>query len=169
MNYVVPGMKLIPQDRTMSCWYASGFMLIEWRRRRTLMTERAHPDPSQVARWGKLYDANTGITNKMIADFAADLGLRMVPPMSPTTEGILQWLIQHGPLWVNGKSHITVIAGIRDAAGGHEVLVFDPAMPAKVHGEWRKLSTWYALDGHSGRDTGSDVQTVFLYVPLGGL
>ena len=42
----------------------------------------------------------------------------------------------HGPLWVNGNSHITVIAGIRTTPGGVEALVFDPAKPALSHGAW---------------------------------
>jgi len=28
MDYLVPGMKLIPQDKNMSCWYASAMMLV---------------------------------------------------------------------------------------------------------------------------------------------
>ena len=55
MAYVVPKMKLIPQDKKMSCWYASGMMLIEWRRQTKMMSEAAHPDPSQVEKWQKLY------------------------------------------------------------------------------------------------------------------
>lgn len=32
MHYVVPKMELIPQDKTMSGWYASVMMLIHWHR-----------------------------------------------------------------------------------------------------------------------------------------
>jgi hypothetical protein len=66
---------------------------------------------------------------------------------------------------VNGISHITVIAGIRDTHGDLEVLVYDPALPHKKHGEWRKLREWYVLDSHSGRDTSDAVETVFLRMP----
>lgn len=165
MNYVVPDMKLIPQDKTMSCWYASGQMVIEWRRRRMRMTEIAHPDPSQIQKWSQLYTDNTGITNQRILSFARDLGLRAVPPLSPTPQAIESWLRNYGPLWVNGKRHITVIAGIRDIKGDHEVLVFDPAKPAGITGEWRKLRQWYVLDTHSGRDTANEVPAVFLHAP----
>jgi hypothetical protein len=168
VHYVVPNMKLIPQDRTMSCWYASGMMLTHWRRETVLASERAHPDPSQVKKWSKLYDDNPGITNEQILAFASDLGFEFVPPMSPTPEAIQQWLIDYGPLWVNGRNHITVIAGIRDSSGDVEVLVFDPALPNKKHGEWRKLYEWYVLDAHSGRDTSGSVQTVFLHLPRSG-
>jgi hypothetical protein len=169
MNYVVPDMKLIPQDKDYSCWYASGQMLMDWRRRRTMSCEAALPDPSQVERWGKLYDKAAkregGITNDQILDFASDLGLEAVPPLSPTPEAIQKWLVLYGPLWVNGISHITVIAGIRDDTGNLEVLVFDPALPHKKLGEWRALREWYVLDSHSGRNTSNEVKTVFLHLP----
>ena len=165
MQYVVPGMKLVVQDKTMSCWYASGQMLIEWRRAKTRSSELAHPSPGEVARWQRLYSDNSGITNAKIVAFARDLGLKMVPPMSPTVRAIQQWLQSYGPLWVNGTRHITVIAGIRDTAGDVEVLVYDPAKPSAARGEWRSLAKWYAIDPHSGRDTSAAVQTVFLYVP----
>jgi hypothetical protein len=158
-------MKLIPQDKTMSCWYASGMMVINWRRQSRQMTELAHPDPSQVAEWKKLYQDNTGITNAKITRFAKDLGLKFVPPLSPTVDAIARWLKQYGPLWVNGKRHITVIAGIRDTGSETEVLVFDPAKPGKPSGEWRSLSKWYAIDPFSGRDSSAAVKTVFLHAP----
>ena len=167
MHHAVPNMTLITQDKNMSCWYASGQMLIQWRRRTSRMTEVAHPDPSQVKRWSTLYDQDPGIQNSQISDFARDLGLKMVPPMSPTPEALLRWLKDYGPLWVNGKSHITVIAGIRDTAGELEVLVYDPdpAYAAKKQGDWRSLRDWYAFGPHSGRDTSAEVPAVFLYVP----
>lgn len=166
MHYVVPNMRLIPQDKTMSCWYASGQMVIEWRRRTARMTELAHPDPSQVARWQNMYTANPGIQNSQIISYAKDLGLVPVPPMSPTPETILMWLQRYGPLWVNGKFHITVIAGIKKNGSKYEVLVFDPAKPKKIFGEWRDLYKWYVNDAHSGRDDGHAVEAVFLHAPL---
>lgn len=171
MYYIVPNMELIPQDKDWSCWYASGQMLINWRRRTTRSSEMKHPDPSQVQRWCKLYDkaqtSEGGITNEKILEFARDLGFEAVPPMSPTPAALHKWLVDYGPLWVNGVSHITVIAGIRDTAGDLEVLVYDPAMSHKKEGEWRKLREWYILDSHSGRDTSHSVQTVFLHLPRG--
>ena len=165
MHYVVPGMTLIPQDKTMSCWYASGQMLIQWRQNTNLMCERAHPDPALVKRWSKLYDKNPGINNDEIQAFANDLGLETVPPLTPTPAAIHQWLVDYGPLWVNGVAHITVIAGIRDTMSDVEVLVYDPARPNKKHGEWRKFDQWYLFDRHSGRDTSGSVETVFLHAP----
>ena len=105
------------------------------------------------------------MTNVQIANFARDLGLRQVPPMSPTAEAIKMWLQAYGPLWVNGVAHITVIAGIRDTNGVVEVLVYDPARPDRPGGEWRDFGVWYYGDPHSGRDTAKAVQAVFLYAP----
>jgi hypothetical protein len=158
-------MKLIVQDQTMSCWFASGQMVIEWRRRTRRRTEAAHPGPDQVAQWKKLYRDNPGISNAQITNFARDLGLRKVPPMSPTTDAIKSWLQSYGPLWVNGVAHITVIAGIRDTSGAVEVLVYDPTRPDKPRGEWRDFGMWYYTDPHSGRDTSKAVETIFLYAP----
>ena len=122
-----------------------------------------------MRRWGKLYDKaqgpEGGIRNEDILEFARDLGLEPVPPIIPTPAAIHEWLVHGGPLWGNGVSHITVIAGIRDTQKALEVLVFDPALPHKKHGEWRQLYQWYELNGHSGRATGAAVQTIFLQPP----
>jgi hypothetical protein len=140
-------------------------MLIQWKRRRTRMTDARHPDPSQSATWSRLYADNTGISNVRIRAFARDMGFAHVPPMSPTPEALLGWLRLYGPLWVNGVRHITVIAGIRGPRADTEVLVLDPARKMELHGAWRSLRKWYVLDPHSGRDTGSDVEAVFLRLP----
>lgn len=166
LYYMVPGMRLIPQDKTNSCWYASAQMIIEWRRYHGKGAfANFRPDPSMVARWQKLYTDDTGIGNDKILAFAKDLDLGVIPPMSPTVEALRGWLVRYGPLWVNGVRHITVIAGIRDWMGEVQVLVYDPAKPQNVTGDWRSLSLWYASNKWSGRDTGTAVQTVFLYAP----
>jgi len=48
------------------------------------MSEPQHPDPSQVNKWQTLYRANPGITNAQLMEFARDLGLEVIPPMSPS-------------------------------------------------------------------------------------
>lgn len=163
--YAVPSPLHIAQDKTMSCWFASAQMLIQWKRKRTNMTDSRHPDPSESPKWSKLYDDNTGITNARIREFARDMGLELVPPMSPTPEAIMGWLRAFGPLWVNGVKHITVIAGIRGPRSNTEVLVLDPARQNEIGGSWRNLRDWYVLDKHSGRDTAADVEAVFLRLP----
>ena len=103
LYYVVPNMKLIPQDKTMSCWFASGQMLIQWRSQMTRTSEASHPDPSLLTKWSKLYDNNPGISNAQIANFANDLGLSMVGPVTPSPSYVQDLLRQNGPLWVNGN------------------------------------------------------------------
>lgn len=165
LNYTVPAFVHIAQDKTMSCWFASAQMLIQWKRKRTQMTDQRHPDPSETDKWSKLYTDNTGITNGRIRDFARDMGFAYVPPMSPTPEAILGWLRSFGPLWVNGVKHITVIAGIRGPREDTDVLVLDPGNKSEVNGSWRNLRQWYVLDKHSGRDTANEVEAVFLRLP----
>jgi hypothetical protein len=164
LYYVVPNMKLIPQDKDMSCWFASGQMLISWRQNQTQMCEIAHPDPALVKKWDKLYDDNPGINNSQIADFAKDLGLKMMGAMTPTPEYMRELLQRHGPLWVNGKSHITVIAGIRSGPTGTEVLVFDPAKPSLPNGAWRDFFDHYGIQNHTSLDAGASSETSMLYL-----
>lgn len=162
MNYTVPGMKLIRQDKTMSCWYASAQMLIQWSWGKSQSCELAHPDPSMVKRWGKLYDDNPGIQNWQIQQFAQDLGLVMLPPMTPSPEYMKELLMRHGPLWINGKSHITVIAGIRSMGDGYQVLVFDPALPTLKHGRWHDFYEHYGLQAHTSLDASAGSETSML-------
>jgi hypothetical protein len=165
LNYTVPSPFHVAQDKTMSCWFASAQMLIQWKRRRTQSTDRRHPDPSETVKWSKIYADNTGITNGKIREFARDMGFAYVPPMSPTPEAILGWLRMYGPLWVNGVKHITVIAGIRGPRENTDVLVLDPGNQFEVNGSWRNLRDWYVLNKHSGRDTSDEVEAVFLRLP----
>jgi papain like cysteine protease AvrRpt2/LysM domain-containing protein len=129
MNYVVPGMKLIPQTMSMSCWYASARMLIWWRRHRVRQTEPDIMDPREDRVSQHLRSKDEGIGDDQLVAFAQRLGLTLVPPQSPSTVAILEWLRSYGPLWVVGVSHIVVIAGIRSGppTGRTEVLVYDPA------------------------------------------
>jgi hypothetical protein len=162
MVYVVPDMKLIPQDKTMSCWFASGQMLIQWKWSRHAACLVGHPDPALVKRWGKVYDDNSGITNEQISRFADDLGLEMMGAMTPSPEYLKDILIDYGPVWVNGNSHITVIAGIRSKGSGYDVLVFDPARPALKHGMWHDFYKHYGLQGHTSLDAGATAETSML-------
>lgn len=165
LHHVVPGAVHVAQDKDNSCWFASARMLVEWQRRRTGRSDPRVKDPAANPTWLKLYGDDTGITNDRIRSFARDIGLVPVPPMSPRPESVQDWLRRHGPLWVNGKRHITVIAGIRGPADQAEVLVLDPARPLEISGSWRKLREWYVLDGWSGRDTAGGVEAVFLHLP----
>jgi hypothetical protein len=162
--YEAPGMTLIPQAMTMSCWYASALMLIKWRQDKTQQSLAYLVPPELDAQCATIRDGNTGIGNPQIVPMAKRLGLLPVPPMSPSTQGIEQWLRSYGPLWVNGKTHIVVIAGIDTEK--LLVKVYDPAPVNSGRIEWRSLKTWYAFGtSASTRDTGRDVEAVFLHSP----
>lgn len=163
-RYEVPGMTLIPQKMTMSCWYASTQMLIQWRQDKVQQSLAWLVPPDLDAQCAKIRDGNTGIQNPQIVPMAKRIGLTAIPPLSPTPEALERWLRMYGPLWVNGKNHIVVIAGIDTAK--LMVKVYDPWPPNIGKIEWRSLVTWYAFGtSASTRDTGRDVETVFLYVP----
>jgi ABC-type bacteriocin/lantibiotic exporter with double-glycine peptidase domain len=166
--YIVPNMEHFQQTKTMACWYASAQMLVSWKRNETQMSTAGQLDPSEDPDSKKLWQDNTGMTNERMLDFARRLGLVAVPPMSPTATAIKGWLMRYGPLWVNGKSHIVVIAGIQDEDGWFpKVLVYNPAFPASDSRamSWKLLDTWYVGNEVSSRDTSSSVQAVFLYNP----
>jgi hypothetical protein len=162
--YEVPNMTLIPQKLTMSCWYASAQMLIQWRQDQTQQSLAWLVPPDLDAECAKIRDGNTGLQNAQIVPMAKRLGLKAVPPMSPTPAALESSLRNYGPLWVNGKTHIVVIGGINTQT--LVVKIYDPAPLSVGMIEWRSLVTWYAFGtSPSTRDTGQDVETVFLYVP----
>lgn len=168
MQYEVPGVQLIVQDLNMACWFASAMMVLNW-------AERFRPNPNATQSVGpddatiQLYKANNGVQNNQIIPVAKRLGLVSVPPMSPSIPGLTGWLRTYGPLWTNGKRHIVVIAGLRgDDFKGYEVKVYDPWPGNGI--EWRTLSGWYTgfnpgNRAASSRDTGRDVEAVFLHAP----
>lgn len=167
MAYAVQGMTLIPQNKTMSCWYASAQMLITWKMDQRQQSLADLIPPELDAECQTIKDDNKGIANPQILMFAKRLGLKSIPPMTPTVETLESWLKQYGPLWVNGKSHIVVIAGIMMfPAIGYQLLVYNPAPVNVGKIEWRSLTDWYLMGStSSSRDTTKDVEAVFLYVP----
>ncbi len=167
MAYIVKGMTLIPQQLQMSCWYASAQMLIKWREERDQMSFARLISPELDEECSKLRDNNNGIQNPQIISTAERIGLKHVPPLSPTPTWIESWLKSYGPLWVNGKTHIVVIAGISYIHGlGQMLLVYDPAPIGVGRIEWRSIDGWYTSGNSvSSRDTHDSVETVFLYVP----
>lgn len=167
MAYVVQGMTLIPQQLRMSCWYASAQMLIHWKMEQRQQSFKDLIPPELDAECAKIRDDNGGIQNPEILKMAKRIGLEAIPPMTPTTDALEGWLKQYGPLWVNGKTHIVVIAGIMYLpVVGHQLLVYDPAPVGVGKVEWRDLTDWYLMGkSASTRDTGSGVEAVFLYVP----
>ena len=147
MRYQVPNLRLIPQADSLSCWFASAQMLIEWRRQNTQSTEANLPDPSEVPRYKRMHENNDAIPWAIIRQFARDLGLVPLPLMSPTPQLIASWLRDHGPIWADGMKyvtsggttqsygHVVVIGGI--STSPDEILILDPE-----HGgnrAWRPL------------------------------
>lgn len=176
MRYIVPNMKLIPQQKTMSCWYACAQMLIQWKRESLHMSLMGHPDPENVPELVRWRTQDNGITNKKIIELARVLGLEAVPPMSPTIEYMGQLMMRYGPLWTNGVRHIVVIAGINQVRGNF--LVYDPMPVGKGTIEWRPISWYYGKSAgavftksqtwnyrNSTRDVDNSVQIVLLYHP----
>jgi hypothetical protein len=84
MSYIVSGITLIRQTQTMACWYASAQMVIQWRRNRMQMSEIGLRDPSEDPPSVALFRANSDISDVQVITLARALGLRPVPPMSPT-------------------------------------------------------------------------------------
>jgi hypothetical protein len=167
MAYIVQNMTLIPQNLKMSCWYASAQMLIQWKMDQRQQSFKDLIPPELDAQCEKIRDDNNGIQNSQIIKMAKRIGLEAIPPMTPTPDALEGWLKQYGPLWVNGKRHIVVIAGIMYfPALGYYLLVYDPSPVNVGKIEWRSLTDWYLMGSSaSTRDTGKDVETVFLYVP----
>ena len=167
MLYIVPGMKLIPQRLRMSCWYASARMLINWRQNRAQASIFGLVPPELDAKCKEIRDDNRGINNTKIISMAQRIGLKVIPPMTPTADQIYDWLKEYGPLWVNGHKHIVVIAGIRWLPIlGWELQVYDPAPRNVGRVEWRSLDNWYKYgSSNSTRDTTKWVQLSFLHCP----
>jgi nucleoid-associated protein YgaU len=154
-------MFLIPQTKTMACWYASAQMLIWWRREQVQMCESGIFDPSEDPILKKMQEKDKGVSNSALIHMAQKLGLETIPPMSPSEAGLESWLKQYGPLWVNGNTHIVVIAGIRPG----EVLVYDPSPLNTGKVDWRTLAGWYVGGNVDSRDTSDSVEAVFLHCP----
>ncbi len=165
MNYIVPGVPLIPQTQTKACWYACAQMLIQWRRERKQATESGLLDPSEDPPSVAMWRANNGISDSFVLKLADDLGLERIPPQTATLEAISSWLHLYGPLWVNGASHITVIAGIDIEKS--LVYSYNPSPVNKGRKEWRSVAWLYGMD--SSADVASlDTTTtagVFLHCP----
>ncbi|WP_152054236.1 papain-like cysteine protease family protein [Tautonia marina] len=166
-TYVVQNVPLIPQDQGMACWYASAQMLIRWRRERMQMTEGALPDPSQVNETVQLYKANNGLPLTEMVRFAQLMGLRQVPPMSPTIEAVAGWLNDYGPIWTAGLKvtstasygHVVVITGVSSS----QLFIHDPE-PVNIGTQEWKPHSW--LDTTLSIGSNPNVAYNFLHLPV---
>lgn len=143
MAFMLRDVPLIPQDQNMACWYASAQMLITWRQNHTRQCEIAHRDPSFVPDLVKIYQANNGLSIADVTKLAKELGLEPVPPQSPTSDAIENWLRVYGPIWFAGlfpSGHAVVITGVM----GDRVHINDPwpVKTAAQPGGSRRSLTW---------------------------
>jgi hypothetical protein len=159
--YIVPNVPLIPQSLNMACWYASAQMVIQWRREKTQSCEQGIIDPSEDPPSVAIYRANNGLSDTQILNLAKSLGLEVVPPECPTPEIIERWLAHYGPLWTNGSTHITVIAGIDLSQS--KLFIHNPWPVGVGKKEWKDLS-W--LDGNDPDSLDPNTNAgVFLHCP----
>lgn len=151
MTYVVPNMRLIPQDQNNACWYASTQMLVSWRRNRVQQTESDLLDPSEVPEAVNVYRANNGIPWAMIRRYARMIGLEPLPLMTPTPNLLEEWLRQYGPLWCDGNAidttgaplpsgHVVVLSGIRKKQNSYEIRIHNPWPPNVGNISWVPIS-----------------------------
>jgi Papain-like cysteine protease AvrRpt2 len=148
VNATVYGVKLIPQDQTMACWWASTLMMYEWRK----ATGGKAVDPRTNGFVVGIHTANNGLAFAMMRMYAQMVGLRAKPFAAPTVGLLANWL-RAGPLWttgiainwtgqVAGPGHVVVIAGLRAVQNSneYEIYVYDPWPPNVGHQGWRPIS-----------------------------
>ncbi len=156
-NFMVSRVPLLPQSQNMACWYAAAQMVIQWRRTTTQSSEISIMDPAESMPDVARFIANNGITDAQIVGLSQRLGLKRIPPLSPTEDAVADWLRRYGPIWVNGTTHIVVIAGIRP----DKLYIHDP-WPVNVgKTEWRSISGWYS--GFIDPNTNSGI---FMHCPM---
>jgi hypothetical protein len=147
-GYMVQGVTLMPQDRTMACWYASAMMVMNAR-----AGARGVARVTGSALVGAMYRANNGLDWPQARFFAEQVGLRPTPLVTPSPEQLDAWLRRWGALWTNGVlvapdgsvpggAHAVVIAGIRTAPAPtlYELLVYDPSPVNVGDVRWRPIS-----------------------------
>ena len=117
---VTPAVPLIAQPGNLTCWAATGAMLLSWRDG-PMSIEQAMGQVGAV--WLEKFSRNEGLTLSEVSAFTRALGLAQENPASYLPRGILNLLRSHGPLWVIGDdsiadnrlSHVVIVTGITDA------------------------------------------------------
>ena len=151
MRYEVPGVPLIAQTQTNSCWYASATMLMRWRQRRGTLFEPPRADQFPDLDWRLTH--NDVLPYVAMIGFAQRLGLQPIAhlPRLPTVLDLQTLLMMLGPLWTCGISlnpatgantglggHAVVLAGADDVTG--RMLVLDPAPLNVGDRRWRPIA-----------------------------
>jgi peptidoglycan hydrolase-like protein with peptidoglycan-binding domain len=163
---LVQGVPLIPQDKTMACWYASAQMVIQWRRSRLQMTETNYRDPREVPWAVQTYRGNNGLLWQDMVRYAMMLGLKSVPQMTPSPQALSDWLSKYGPIWAAGQKvtstnrygHVFVITGFRE----DQLYIHDPEPVNEGSRRWVGFDWLVSL-----LEWGADrtIETNFLHFP----
>ena len=78
---------------------------------------------------------------------------------------LIQWKQESTQSSIAGLIDPELDAECQKIRDGKEVLVYDPSPVNVGKKEWRSLSGWYVGGSSSSRDTGKDVEAVFLHCP----
>jgi hypothetical protein len=145
---IVQGVKLIPQDNTNACWWASSLMLYEWRKSQG----GSPPDPRANAEISAAHRATNLLPWSIMKRYGAAIGLTPKPLLTPSADLLKEWL-QSGPLWtdgigvnwrgqVAGPGHVVVLTGLRevDNSDEWEIYVYDPWPVNTGTRGWRPIS-----------------------------
>ena len=180
MSYIVPGLELIPQRLSESCWWACILMLERWRQ-----NTQGVPLPGSILRGGMdaLY-VNSGLPQASFPTVAQATGLTPVPGDQTHLRSILtleSYLRCVGPLILNGIAvdrsgvpeiadshtgallrHAVVAAGTETSEILHpRVLLFDPG-PVNIG--WRGWIPFHQL-GIILSDRDHSITSVLYYRP----
>jgi Papain-like cysteine protease AvrRpt2 len=135
MSQIFYDVPLIPQATTMTCWWASARMVVEYHRQRLQQSTVAGGAVGQPNETRIIEGANQGINPGRVEDFARLANLQTTS-LSPTPEGLVSLLTQYGPLWYGGLvqgyrgftggGHAVVITGCLVNPAGAQVAINDP-------------------------------------------
>ena len=130
--YNVP---LIPQEASLTCWYACAQMIVRFHRNRVQATTLAGGEVDQPRVTALMTSMNRALTPQLAIAVASAMNLRM-EFVSPTPAALENFLAGFGPLWYGGNvrgyrnvqsgAHAVVLTGIRRGVPGDEVLINDP-------------------------------------------
>ena len=144
---LVPGLTLLPQDKSNACWYHSGKMLHKWvgANKKKKVKDPASARTERLNLQG-LYESNSGYAPNTCIELAGALGLTA---QSKKKRGYEEFkaLLAKGPIWAagakggaGGSFHVMVIGVVADTG----LLLFDPLPLNRGQKTWR---TWEWLDG----------------------
>lgn len=140
MSEIYYDVPLIPQNTSMTCWWAAARMVVDFHRNRLQQTTTAGGAVGQPNETAIIEGRNTGLQPSRVEDFARAANLRTTS-LSPTPSALISLLQQHGPLWYGGVvsgyrgftggGHAVVITGCLANDAGSQVAINDPWQPGQ--------------------------------------